>query len=121
VAEEEEKRKKKIIQLSPLLLPSTPHVYLNSHQRLTTEIVISQRVTLGVLCFDLKVDWLAGWINRWMDTVGGWMDRTWSVGFRLGSRPRRCQKFAGALPSWSAQADSPGTALTVGGWLTVVG
>ena len=51
VSEEEEKRK--IIQLSPLFLPSTPHVYLKSHQRLATEKVISQSVTLGVLCFDL--------------------------------------------------------------------
>ena len=61
VTEEEEKRK--IIELSPLLLPSTPHVYLNSHQRLATEKVISQSVTLGVLCFDL----LAGWLDGWMD------------------------------------------------------
>ena len=28
-------------------------MYLNSHQRLATEKVISQSVTLGVLCFDL--------------------------------------------------------------------
>ena len=48
--------------------------------------------------------------------------KTWPVGFRLapGAAPLRASalyKRLGGLASWSAQADSQGTALTVGGWM----
>ena len=47
--------------------------------------------------------------------------KTWPLGFRLAPDAARLQasavsKKAGALTSWPVQLDSPGTALTVGGW-----
>ena len=48
--------------------------------------------------------------------------KTWSLGFRLEPGEARLQaspvpKNVGGLTSWSVQLDSPGTALTVGGWV----
>ena len=48
--------------------------------------------------------------------------KTWPLAFarhwaQPGSRPVQCPKKVGGLPSWSIQLDSPGTALTVGGWI----
>ena len=48
--------------------------------------------------------------------------KTWPLGYRLVLGIARLQaslvyKKVGGLPSWSAQLNSPGTALTVGGWI----
>ena len=48
--------------------------------------------------------------------------KTWPLGFRLAPDAARLQasalsKKVGALTSWPVQLDSPGTALTVGGWI----
>ena len=48
--------------------------------------------------------------------------KTWPLGFRLAPGAARLQaspvsKKVGGLPSWSVQLNSPGTALTVGGWI----
>ena len=52
--------------------------------------------------------------------------KTWPLGFRLAPGAARLQaspvsKKVGDLPSWSVQLNSPGTALTVGGWMTLWG
>ena len=52
--------------------------------------------------------------------------KTWPLGFRLAPDKARLQaspvpKNVGGLPSWSVQLDSPGTALTVGGWIRPCG
>ena len=48
--------------------------------------------------------------------------KTWRLGFRLAPSAAQLQasvvsKKVGVLPSWSVQLDSPGTALTVDGWI----
>ena len=48
--------------------------------------------------------------------------KTWSLVFCLGPGTARLQASpmstkVGGLTSWSVQLDSPGTALTVGGWI----
>ena len=48
--------------------------------------------------------------------------KTWPLGFRLAPGEARLQarpvpNNVGGLPSWSVQLHSPGTALTVGGWI----
>ena len=48
--------------------------------------------------------------------------KTWPLGFRLAPSAARFQaspvpKNVGRLLSWSVKLDSPGTALTVGGWI----
>ena len=48
--------------------------------------------------------------------------KTWSLVFCLGPGAARLQASpmstkVGGLTSWSVQLDSPGTALTVGGWI----
>ena len=42
----------------------------------------------------------------------------WPLGFRLAPQDSAVSKHLGGLASWSAQTDSPGTALTVCGWPT---
>ena len=40
--------------------------------------------------------------------------KTWLIGFRLANL---VSKKVGGLPSWSILLDSPGNALTLGGWI----
>ena len=48
--------------------------------------------------------------------------KTWPLGFRLAQgealiQVSQASKKVEGLASWSVQLDSPGTALTVGGWI----
>ena len=48
--------------------------------------------------------------------------KTWPLGFRMAPGEARIQvsqasENVGSLASWSVQLDSPGTAVTVGGWI----